>query len=570
MSIMNMKQIQLSCWNVLADCYSYNMRGTKSETRSWLNRKPLISKILTEQTSDLIFLQEVDHYIDFFNPLLETLDKKVLYCQRPYKDDGSCIAYNYNRFVLLDQEFVHFDDLVENFPSQRNDYFKHNVALMAKFKDTYNDDKEFVASTAHLYWNPSKPRVKEAQAYFLKKKLIQFANNSSIILCGDFNSQPQSNTINILSQGQQKFIKGNVYCFPKFDNNIETKKEIILKGKDAKFLCDESLNKLARQLRLLGIDCALESEESYILRTSSIKRGSKDNYKLIFTQAMSEQRVLLTTSRVMREIANCPPSMLIKTADLDGSLRQICEQFEIELKPENFLTVCGKCGGAISNLDRKDHRLQSVALPTDDRPLYACVKCGQPYWWSNGPSSSPARAMRKASEIYEKVKNNGGSVEKRDAILESESLDIKFERRDDTIKGILKTKEFISEKNNIQDITTQLSALLVTNNNEIIENYASTEFRSYNLDEIDTNDVNNNNTIDDVELISTFYDYNGNHPDFTNWLDDFKGVLDYIYVSKDWTIHHARIQPNEKTIVESLPSDNWPSDHLLLQSSISL
>jgi uncharacterized protein with PIN domain len=275
---------------------------------------------------------------------------------------------------------------------------------MAKFKDKYNNNAEFIASTAHLYWNPAKPEVKQAQAYYLKKKVLEFSNNLPIILCGDFNSKPESNTINIISQGKQNFLEGDSYCFPKFDDNIETKKEIILKGKEARFIADESLNKLCRRLRLLGIDCALESDESFKLRTSS-KRGCKENYKILFDEAKSEQRVILTTSRVMRDIASCPPSMLIKTADLDNSLRQICEQFEIELKPENFLTVCGKCGGAIDNLDRKDHRLKTVALPTDDRPLYSCVKCWQPYWWSSGDNSSPARAMRKASEIYEKVKN---------------------------------------------------------------------------------------------------------------------------------------------------------------------
>lgn len=543
------KTISISCWNCLADCYTYNM-GVKSINQHWDHRKPIISKIITETNTDLICLQEVDHYCDFYKPLLESLEKKIIYCQRNHKDDGSCIAYNNDRFVLIDTQSVYFDDLANIIPSQKKDYLKHNVALMAKFKDTYNNDKEFVASTAHLYWNPAKPEVKHKQAYYLKKKVLEFADSLPMIVCGDFNSFPDSSTINIVSGGKQKMEKGNVYSFSE-DKNVEAKQQIIYKGNDTKFICDDSLNKLCRRMRLLGIDCALETEESKILRTSS-KRGCKQNYQLLFNQALEERRVILTTSRIMREISSCPQSMMINTRNLDQALLEICEEYEIELKPDRFLTVCGKCGGSIDFLNKDDHKNTKITLPDDDRPIYACNICKQPYWWSESKNSSPVRAMAKATEIYDtfsKARNtllNLQNISKIESNVDLESLDAKFKRRDDTMKDMLtiKTKENI--ENSIDEIDNELKSLIIT------DNYVA----------------DSANKIDDKELLSTFYVYNGKHPEFTNWLNDFKGVLDYIYVSKEWKINHATILPN--AVSSSLPSDKWPSDHLMLKSLITL
>jgi uncharacterized protein with PIN domain len=228
---------------------------------------------------------------------------------------------------------------------------------MAKFQDKYNDNKEFVASTAHIYWNPLKNHVKRAQAYYLKKKVIEFANKLPMIICGDFNSLPDSNTINIISKGKQRIFKGNSYSFPVFDDDNDNKhnKKEIYKGNDTKFICDDSLNKLCRRMRLLGIDVALETLDSKILRTSSSsKRGCKENYRILFDQAINENRVILTTSRIMREVSSCPQSMLVNTRNLDQALLEICEEYEIDLEPSKFLTVCGKCGGAIDILERKE------------------------------------------------------------------------------------------------------------------------------------------------------------------------------------------------------------------------
>jgi hypothetical protein len=94
--------------------------------------------------------------------------------------------------------------------------------------------------------------------------------------------------------------------------------------------------------------------------------------------------VILTTSRQMRERANCPQSMLIPSSRLNKlelALIDICRTYKLQLNPglftrwslrtvlqqfnlvvtEKFLSVCGKCGGEIESCDADDKRY-AVAL----------------------------------------------------------------------------------------------------------------------------------------------------------------------------------------------------------------
>lgn len=41
-------------------------------------------------------------------------------------------------------------------------------------------------------------------------------------------------------------------------------------------------------------------------------------------------------------------------------------------------------------------------MPTD-REVFACVHCAHPYWWNDEENSSPAKALRKAEELYQMI-----------------------------------------------------------------------------------------------------------------------------------------------------------------------
>jgi len=113
--------------------------------------------------------------------------------------------------------------------------------------------------------------------------------------------------------------------------------------------------------------------EDYSIRKSSIHA--------FFSRAVREQRVILTTSKALRERASCPPSYYIDPKDLTGGLKSLIREFSLEISRDKFLTVCGRCGDDIEQVTRTDPRLQARWLPTD-RDVFACVNCAQVKLWT--------------------------------------------------------------------------------------------------------------------------------------------------------------------------------------------
>lgn len=107
----------------------------------------------------MIFLQEVDHFEDFYKPSLQEFGFGVRYVQRPTKTDGCVVAYSLEKYQVVDSEDISFDDLALNYReshSARNSLLRHNVAVMVLLRalDDCAPTKYVVACSTHLYWNP--------------------------------------------------------------------------------------------------------------------------------------------------------------------------------------------------------------------------------------------------------------------------------------------------------------------------------------------------------------------------------------------------------------------------------
>jgi uncharacterized protein with PIN domain len=183
----------------------------------------------------------------------------------------------------------------------------------------------------------------------LRAGLLAFAGGDvttqPVILAGDFNAQPEGALVRQLTRGQD--MAPAVHHF----------------GADTSFLCDASLLKICKWLRLLGVDAKMESDESHMARTKKpkAKRGPSGepaprqapdvlDYTLLFGTARAEKRVLLTSSKNVRERAACPPSHLVNTNNFEAALVAIVTKYGLDVREEKFLTVCGKCGGKIAGL----------------------------------------------------------------------------------------------------------------------------------------------------------------------------------------------------------------------------
>jgi uncharacterized protein with PIN domain/exonuclease III len=439
-------RINIITWNVLADCYAHGkpkpllqIEGEDLTPESqlqenptkipphiaWSNRSLLILQCLLESNADILCLQEVDHYDDFYSSCLK--DYSVVYVQRPGRNDGCLIAFKFAKFSFISKDEVSFDESVPLIDSlfDEHKYYKQNVGLIVKLQ-CMETNKQFVVSTCHVHWNPNLPEVKMSQVLYMLQRIGQFCSKEErssipVVLTGDFNTLPDDDLYSMIIHKhntrvlnetlQSHLYKGSLY------------------GPKTRFICDAGLNKLCKWLRVLGVNCALDAwdvgvpasstkyknaskwqwgsvKEAQNLLEAAEKRGGVSesvtgsavsvpsngssnspgtsqaysarvaSINAFFARAVREKRVILTTSKTLLDRASCPRSFYVNPSNMEAALVEITKKFGLALSRERFLTVCGKCGDEVEEVALDDPRLQDKYLPTD-RTVFACVNCAQ-------------------------------------------------------------------------------------------------------------------------------------------------------------------------------------------------
>lgn len=342
------KTLRIGTFNVLADCYS------QSSYPPFEARTEMLEEILVNSEADLLCLQEVDHYDDFYEAALDKAGfcTASLYERRSGRKDGCVIAYKSDKLTLWARKRVDYDDLVGLYNGEQFkaiDFKRANLAQLAIFKtvDSDHDDNdggsgsEICVANTHIYWNPSRPEVKAAQASYLLTSMTNFCIQESqhykatktlppALICGDFNSMPDSSLYQKLTTGT--LLQQSASAATK--STLDPKELGMLYGQDTKFLCDVSLLKICKWLRILGINARSESEESHMQRT---KKGDKD-FSILFEQARSENRVLLTSSRAVSQRRDAPQTYMVNTKNFEASLVDIVKTFGLSITEDTFLT----------------------------------------------------------------------------------------------------------------------------------------------------------------------------------------------------------------------------------------
>lgn len=77
-------------WNVLADCYSIGQSTKDLSILEWTYRKNHIERFVTASKADILCLQEIDHYKDFYEPFLKNIGKIA---GTIYVTVNSCISF---------------------------------------------------------------------------------------------------------------------------------------------------------------------------------------------------------------------------------------------------------------------------------------------------------------------------------------------------------------------------------------------------------------------------------------------------------------------------------------------
>jgi uncharacterized protein len=130
-----------------------------------------------------------------------------------------------------------------------------------------------------------------------------------------------------------------------------------------RFVLDVHLGTLARQLRLVGVDCAYANDA--------------DDDELI-AQANAENRVLLTQDRGLLRRRSLRRGGYVRGTRADQQLRDVLDRFAPPLAP---WTRCTACNGQLAAVPKADvERLLQPGTRRTYHEFARCRECGQVYW----------------------------------------------------------------------------------------------------------------------------------------------------------------------------------------------
>uniref|UniRef100_A0A6B2LAM5 Endonuclease/exonuclease/phosphatase domain-containing protein n=1 Tax=Arcella intermedia TaxID=1963864 RepID=A0A6B2LAM5_9EUKA len=153
---------------------------------------------ISSMNADIICLQEVDHYRDFFFPSLSKLGYEGYYQQRAGdKKDGCCVMFRRDRLVLVHEVGVDFNEIAQKLKDKTNAHLMNtcNVGQILFLRDE-QEEKTVCVANCHLWWEAGAQMIREYQLTYLlfkikeTKEMLGFKQLSiPTILCGDLNEE---------------------------------------------------------------------------------------------------------------------------------------------------------------------------------------------------------------------------------------------------------------------------------------------------------------------------------------------------------------------------------------------
>ncbi|OMJ94199.1 hypothetical protein SteCoe_2683 [Stentor coeruleus] len=161
-------------WNTLSDKLSNRFPAVNPDLLKWEHRRQKIIQKLKNFSSDILCLQEIDHYHDFFKLELENLGFYGIYQQRgKMYHDGCCIFYK-NNIKNLERYKI-------NFPEHQN-----AIGVLLDFNNIL-----FYVFSIHLNPNINNDHIRKHQIETLIN-YISILKPYPVLICGDFNNDPSS------------------------------------------------------------------------------------------------------------------------------------------------------------------------------------------------------------------------------------------------------------------------------------------------------------------------------------------------------------------------------------------
>jgi uncharacterized protein with PIN domain len=133
-----------------------------------------------------------------------------------------------------------------------------------------------------------------------------------------------------------------------------------------RFIADRMLGRLARWLRILGIDTHYAND----IDRATLIRIAKD-----------EGRTILTRSRKFNELKHIPPYYLVQSGELDGQIAELILHFKGLNAAGKPFSRCIECNEKLEVAAKEDVKgLVPPAAFHSHQEFKRCRSCGRTYW----------------------------------------------------------------------------------------------------------------------------------------------------------------------------------------------
>lgn len=191
---------------------------------AWPFRRALIEQQLNVLDADIICLEEVDHYKDFFHPKLTSLGYSGQFLE---KLDSPCLKFDGNNGPDGVAMFVKTDkfDIIESYAEYLHEENgeRGNQGFLLKVLVHKPSKRSFVVCVTHLKAKRDFHARRLAQTKkaleILEKQVSEKYNDLPIIWCGDFNGETSESFYKEIAQskiGFQSSYKSFNGCEPDF------------------------------------------------------------------------------------------------------------------------------------------------------------------------------------------------------------------------------------------------------------------------------------------------------------------------------------------------------------------
>lgn len=223
----------LMSYNTLCQHYATTklFKYTPSWALEWEYRRNSLKEEIIRYDTDIICLQEVETrtFYEFWMPIMTQLGYKGLFFSKTRsktmseleskKVDGCATFYRASKFNLIQKQHLEYNTVCMGSDRYKKtkDLFnrfmnKDHIALITYLQHIETEEK-IVVVTTHLHWDPAFNDVKALQVGILLEEMqgvikkFQHSNsmedvkNTSMIICGDFNSTKNSAVYQLFSTG---------------------------------------------------------------------------------------------------------------------------------------------------------------------------------------------------------------------------------------------------------------------------------------------------------------------------------------------------------------------------------